>query len=212
MGWSVSFGLAAALFVFAIWNGSLVQAAICQPKATSCFKDVVTTLGSPVAFVGGVVTLFFLWKQVANAGEYQRQSMQVQLRKTRAFANRAIEKARKSRKLCESYERMWTSPLPNWHMIMDMQLGRLKAIAEDEIFRSVEVEIDILPAMSLEQLQLEVANHKTIHAYNTSSFTTGRNDFLKFNNKVATVMLDVEMVCMTFINDTDNIIGFKKTM
>lgn len=209
MGWFISFGIAATLFTLAVWNGSLVRAAICQPKTDSCFKDLVTTLGGPVTFVGGVVTLFFLWRQVTNAGEYQRQSMQVQLRKSRAFANRAIIKARQGQQLCQSYRRMWRSPLPNWHMIMDLQLGHLKALAENEVFRTVEIEIDILPTMSLEQLQITVDDYTTVHGANTTSYTSAMTDFLKCTERVEEVMSDVEAICMSFIRDTDNMIGTK---
>lgn len=146
-GWVVAFTIAAAFFIYVVWQVPSIKSSVCAADETDCFRQWLSALGGWAALAAAVPSVLYLAKQIAAADNHHKKSTALQLFRNR---NLALHVSAYSQAMCKQMETRRT-PFASGETTPEDGLASVKLI-EDMIFqfhfREFEESIEI-PAMSL---------------------------------------------------------------
>lgn len=146
-GWVVAFTIAAAFFVYVVWQAPSLQSLACGTDETDCFRQWLSALGGWAALAAAVPSVLYLAKQIAATDQHHKRSVALQLSRNRNLALHVSGYSRAMRKQMEARRSRFASG----DTTAQDALAGIKFV-EDVIFqfhfREFEEEIEI-PAMSL---------------------------------------------------------------
>jgi hypothetical protein len=189
-GWIVAYCLGAGFFIFLVLNGTFDRSLCTGAPGEHCFRDWVSALGGWAALIIGAPTIFFLWKQLSDAGKGQLITFRIQLRRTRTLARRVLTQANELERAASYSVAFWdrrdpahTAPM---HPIQSYRnaLGQFLKMLEEGEFRRLEDEIDVPPTITLRwllarlQTSLYVTEGRAGREFSLEEYPTAADDLL----------------------------------
>ncbi|UXS95368.1 hypothetical protein [Agrobacterium tumefaciens] len=89
-GWVVAFTIAAAFFVYVVWQAPSLKSIACTTDETDCFRQWVAALGGWAALVVAAPTLLFLARQVQITEHHHQINTAIAHRQKRDLAKNLV--------------------------------------------------------------------------------------------------------------------------
>lgn len=209
-GWFVAFGIAAAIFIYAVWQGPTLESVMCKQGEQDCFRQWVSSLGAWVA----IPSLIYAARQVSQAAKYHRQTMHVTYRPLRALAYRASYASVDARDQSLIIRAMWRPEnvedfrLVDIFEVYEAHINELRRTLGNKVFDRFEDLIFLEPGSIAEGRDMieNMAPNDTFHEradHSQTQYKILRQNIRQITNFVITWMTECNGACESMLDDAE---------